>query len=483
MEEKDKIYELFRRNEHKLSRKPSQRAWERLDSRLDRHQQNRHRGGTNSGWLKYSGMVAAVLIMVFTASVLTINTQMGEKAQFASADEEMMAGELQDLPSMGEKSSFLKIVQYQKEYQNHFARKVTEGEVNWVLKPREENTTTIYKGEAIASNDIIEKDEIIEGIGNEKLRKNESNSLVSTGAITSNGIDGHFGNDEILLEDKQQVMSNMTSVKIQEDIAVRQEIDAMSKEDVFMFNVKTKDKESAQKESADIAIAEENIFKDQKVAASKPTPMPASPVMPTATSTGNGAYVQEMESTTTKESSSEAAADKEVEYELNAEEGFSMMDEVAENEGEGNSMSIFNWLLGEWKENTSNGESKEEWVKIDDSTLVGQGSLVTNGVTIFSEKMEIRKIGDDFYMFITLDNSNKKTKYELVSHNNRMLLFENKKVDFPNQLVLYKNSKNNFTTTLQNSLDSNNAPGVGNYLQQRNQLVNQKISRNLKRVK
>ena len=64
MKDNDKIYELFRRHEHKLDEKPSRRAWERLDARLDRHDARR----VGPGWFKYGGMVAAVAIIATVVS-------------------------------------------------------------------------------------------------------------------------------------------------------------------------------------------------------------------------------------------------------------------------------------------------------------------------------------------------------------------------------------------------------------------------------
>ncbi len=460
MEERDKIYDLFRRNEHKLAEKPSRRAWDRLEDRLDRHQQQTTR--QISGWYRYGGMVAAVMVLVLTASILSIYTQQSDKAQFASADMEMTAGPLLDLPEIGSKSSFLKVVHYQKEYQNH-ARRIVEGDGSSVLEPRKNNYTKKVAGNrgGIAMNDI-KQEEVQQKTKSEYVKTVYDNEDVQT------------LNDNYAIMDHQDVQMNATQVVIADanldhgsDISPE-----MPFEDVEM----SKEKE---KVDADMSIAG---YTTTSSSVSAP-PAPSAP-----TNTGNAPGFLAMEEKTSKTSSAKKKDAKEtvrssVDYELDdvaVEESASMFE--SEEEIQETPLAQFDWLIGEWVENTSNGQSVEKWERVDDNTFKGNGSLVANGVTIFSEKMEIRKTKSGIYMMINLNNSKKKTKYKLVSEDGRKLLFENKKVDFPNQLILYKNSNDSFTTIMQNDVEQELVP-AGDYLQNRNIIVNQQVTRNMKRSK
>lgn len=172
---------------------------------------------------------------------------------------------------------------------------------------------------------------------------------------------------------------------------------------------------------------------------------------------------------------------EDVSYEINKDD-VTNLDQVSDDK-EINHLAIFDWMIGEWKENTPNGISIEKWEKVDSKTIKGKGSLIANGVTIFSEKMEIRKTNKGIYMLIPLDNSNKKTKYKMVSNTGNMIVFENNKVEFPTQLVIHQKSNNDFTTSLQNQVEDTPESSPAQFLQNRNQVVNQKITRNLQRVK
>jgi anti-sigma-K factor RskA len=63
MNQQDPIFNLFRKNQHKLSERPSPQAWNRLERRLDQ----RGRRGTNNSASIYRlfFMVAAAIAMIF----------------------------------------------------------------------------------------------------------------------------------------------------------------------------------------------------------------------------------------------------------------------------------------------------------------------------------------------------------------------------------------------------------------------------------
>ncbi len=483
MEEKDKIYDLFKRNEHKLEQKPSHRAWDRLESRLEKFEAEEVSSPPAiQPWYRYGGMVAAVLIMVVTASTLYINTNMNssDKAQFASADSNIALSPLQDLPNLGSKNNFLKIVQYQKEYKDNFEQKISEGEVGWELIPRK---TFAVKKRAIAGNKP-EKNNNKKSTASKKTFAEveiakEIPELEETAVLSDFGTKfNHFSPEpqnngkKVIAETSVQTTSAKTDakelLKDRDDERVEEEYAEKIKEDKVMADAIV---------SAPTVTAP--IRTHQSTSTVVPSPAPAS-AQDVSGNVGNGDY-KTMDDAEIKEEITAIADEAEgyVSYDMNTETLESVVVETEKNE---NALDIFEWLIGSWEENTANGISMEKWEKVDDTTIKGEGQLVANGVTIFKEKMEIRKTNKGIFLFISLEKNNKKTKYKLISQTGRELIFENNKVDFPQQLVMYKNSKNDFTTIMQNSNISNTGgASPDNYLQNRNQIMNQKVSRKMKR--
>ncbi len=500
MEEKDKIYDFFRRHEHKLEQKPSVNAWDRLEAKLERHEQVQQQ--PNIAWHRYGGMVAAVFILVGAVTFLTIYSDSGQmkNAPIASADEHMVLAPLKDLPNEGSKNDFFKIVQYQKEYQNNFQRKISEGQVGWELKPRDifkVNAVTRSiagslekkkRGKEIQGN----KNELDKGIANNNT-KSETNTFYHNKPEGEEktyewNTDGTTEGFVSIPKEDDMISMNMTTVA-QPELNIKDEIVEQRSVSV-KSDVKSNTDDVADYKPAKPIITEEAamVAPAPSIAATSTTTATSGgvnvPSAPAPGNSGSGVYV-----TTNQEKESIAPTSAEeieefIAYDVNDEE-VATADGLLDNKDkkEEDPLSDFNWLLGDWTENTGNGTSIESWKKVDANTIKGQGELVANGVTLFSENMEIRNTSKGIIMLIPLDNKNKKTKYKLVSQNDRMIMFENKKVDFPNQLILYKNSKDDFTTIMQNSTEADNEPDASIYLQNRNILVNQKISRNLQRVK
>lgn len=152
MNENDKIYDLFQRNAHKLEEKPSKRAWERLETKLD-SKKPRARGGL---WLKYSGVAAAIAIVM--AAITFMNPwDAKEKTQFAAL--ERPNATLLDFDIQSNQVSYLKMVAYQKEY-DKLNKRLAEAETG-ALKPKESehhiSTTSSAERPVIASIDIKKK--------------------------------------------------------------------------------------------------------------------------------------------------------------------------------------------------------------------------------------------------------------------------------------------------------------------------------------
>ena len=428
MSDNDKIYELFRRHEHKLDEKPSRRAWERLDARLDRHDARR----VTPGWFKYGGMVAAVLILVVTATMLTLNTQM-ENEQFASLEKsDAMESPLLDFETAGNNDDYLRIVAYQKEYKNRGSR-ITEQEMAGNLKPRGSKTKkassptmSVDVDQAIAANDIIEEA------------------------------------PEMLYEDAEDEM-------IVQDIAPVEKPTAMEEK-----------AEEAIKEESKVAEVEKKKLTTEANAPVKATataPGMPEPIAPSVAA-GNAGYEVEMKEEVRSAKSNIGIVEESVSYDVNAEDdSYAGMDAK-----EDLSLTSFEWVLGSWKGNINGSESTEKWTKIDASTYKGKGTLKVGGTTLFSEKLEIKKTSVGTYLTVSLDKKNKRVAYRMTSNEGGTIVFENRSVSYPQKIVMKKNANNSFSMTMQNgsteSLDSNQIQ----YLENRNSIVGEKLIRSLKKA-
>lgn len=146
-------------------------------------------------------------------------------------------------------------------------------------------------------------------------------------------------------------------------------------------------------------------------------------------------------------------------------------------------LSLFNWLVGDWKSEQGTPVSKESWVARDSQTLNGQGFLVKGKDTLFSEYMSIRNIGPDVFLTTSLEVSQNPIQYELVALDSNKAVFENEKVAFPQQVILQQNNQRNFTTIYQNSQPVNMSKAQMDYMKARNALRKEQAIRNLEKIK
>lgn len=102
-----------------------------------------------------------------------------------------------------------------------------------------------------------------------------------------------------------------------------------------------------------------------------------------------------------------------------------------------------NWLLGEWQLEDSLGVLTESWTQIDDSTYNGSTLYVKNKKdTIHFETMELMQNEDLLIYTSTVkgENGNQPVSYRLIEDNDSLLVFENKKHDYPQKIRYQKES-------------------------------------------
>lgn len=95
------------------------------------------------------------------------------------------------------------------------------------------------------------------------------------------------------------------------------------------------------------------------------------------------------------------------------------------------------WLLGEWENTSAKGNLTETWKQENDSTFVGE-SFVTAAVdTVFQENVILQQKNDSLFYNVTVkgQNNNEPVAFYMTSANEKQLVFENPKHDFPNKIT------------------------------------------------
>ncbi|SDW90552.1 DUF6265 family protein [Flavobacterium degerlachei] len=98
------------------------------------------------------------------------------------------------------------------------------------------------------------------------------------------------------------------------------------------------------------------------------------------------------------------------------------------------------WLIGTWENKSAEGNLKEIWNKVNDSTYEGQSYFIKGKDTIHFEKIQLQQKGEELTYSPTVrgQNDDKPVAFQLTNVNDKELIFENPKHDYP-QKISYKN--------------------------------------------
>ena len=94
------------------------------------------------------------------------------------------------------------------------------------------------------------------------------------------------------------------------------------------------------------------------------------------------------------------------------------------------------WLIGEWQNNSHDGNLTEVWERKNDSTFFGKSSFVVGIDTASSETINIEQSDNQLFYIPTVkgQNAGKSVKFTLTSSTGSQLIFENKNHDFPQKI-------------------------------------------------
>lgn len=100
-----------------------------------------------------------------------------------------------------------------------------------------------------------------------------------------------------------------------------------------------------------------------------------------------------------------------------------------------------NWFLGEWANKSAEGELTERWKKENDSVYHGESYFVVGGKdTVFAEHVQLEEANGKLAFTVTVPNQNneKPVRFVMTSGDDKQIVFENLKHDYPSKIVYNK---------------------------------------------
>lgn len=100
----------------------------------------------------------------------------------------------------------------------------------------------------------------------------------------------------------------------------------------------------------------------------------------------------------------------------------------------------FKWLEGRWEGTEGDMKTFEEWEPVKNNMLQGIGGVTAEGDTMFSEKIKIEIIDDEFYYVAAVPGNPKAVAFKLKKSENNSTTFENLENDYPQRVIYTLNA-------------------------------------------
>ncbi|MFC0515249.1 DUF6265 family protein [Mucilaginibacter angelicae] len=108
------------------------------------------------------------------------------------------------------------------------------------------------------------------------------------------------------------------------------------------------------------------------------------------------------------------------------------------------------WLIGSWRNQSTETLDTETWKKLNDSTFVGKSYSFNGSETVSSEHLRIEQHEGKLYYIPTVKNQNggRAITFTLTSSDNKHLVFENPEHDFPQKITYTQINKDSLVAEI-----------------------------------
>ena len=120
-----------------------------------------------------------------------------------------------------------------------------------------------------------------------------------------------------------------------------------------------------------------------------------------------------------------------------------------------NELEKANWLIGEWENNSPEGNATEVWEKKNDSTFAGKSYFIIGKDTVSSETISLEQNGKELFYIPTVKGQNnaQPVKFTLASSTNKQLVFENPKHDYPQKISYIQITNDSLLAEISGTID------------------------------
>lgn len=107
--------------------------------------------------------------------------------------------------------------------------------------------------------------------------------------------------------------------------------------------------------------------------------------------------------------------------------------------GEKDKIKLAHDLLGNWENKSEEGALIENWKKVNDSTFAATSYFIKNKDTLHFESITLQQKAEKltYQSIVTGQNNDKPVTFDFVVSDEKQLIFENLKHDYP-QKIMYK---------------------------------------------
>ena len=95
------------------------------------------------------------------------------------------------------------------------------------------------------------------------------------------------------------------------------------------------------------------------------------------------------------------------------------------------------WLIGNWGNESAEGNLVENWVKVNDSVFHGESYFIVVNDTVFAETIVLDDVLGKMAYTVTVPNQHheKPVRFDMTSITDKEMVFENPSHDFPDKIV------------------------------------------------